>query len=318
MRVRLLPSVFALSTLLLANGASAHFDLLEPAPSTDSENGGKGSPPCGPDSSSAVVTPVTGGSSIMVRVNETVPHPGHYRIALAIKSRDELDPSKGGLKEPVVKNMAGMVLTPITGPGDSASAEIQNPPVFPVLADGAFAHTSGGGMFMTSVTLPNVNCERCTLQVIEFMAKHGPDYFYRHCADLKITADPGKPIFDPGGMGGAGGSGGAGGMAGSSATGGAGNGAGGSATTGGSASGMAGTAAGGAATGGVTASAGAPGVAGTAAATAGTGASAPADASDEGGCAVAPLPAKRGTVLSLLAGLVLGLAGFARRRNRAE
>jgi hypothetical protein len=50
----------------------------------------------------------------------------------------------------------------------------------------------------TDVEIPNINCDKCTLQVIEFMANHGRnpvgDYTYHHCADLHIRANPNKPI----------------------------------------------------------------------------------------------------------------------------
>ena len=51
--------------------------------------------------------------------------------------------------------------------------------------------------FETEIQLPNITCEKCTLQIVEFMAEHGYNrdggYFYHHCADLQITADPSKP-----------------------------------------------------------------------------------------------------------------------------
>ena len=50
----------------------------------------------------------------------------------------------------------------------------------------------------TQVELPNINCAKCSLQVIQFMADHAYNqpggYAYHHCADLQITADPAKPI----------------------------------------------------------------------------------------------------------------------------
>ncbi len=49
-----------------------------------------------------------------------------------------------------------------------------------------------------NVEIPNINCEKCTLQVIDFMAAHGRnkdgDYTYHHCADLQIRANPNQPI----------------------------------------------------------------------------------------------------------------------------
>jgi hypothetical protein len=320
MRFRLLQSLLVVTTLSAAGTASAHFALEAPTSNNSSGNGGKGAPPCGPDVTPGVITPVMGGSMIMLSIDETTPHPGHYRVALALKSRDELDPSKpGGLKEPEVKDSQGNVITS----GTSASAAIQDPPVFPVIADGVFPHTSGGGEMMTMIQLPNVNCDKCTLQVIEFMAQHGPDYFYRHCADLKITADPAKPIFDPNGMGG-GGAGGTGG----GGTGGAGGASGGA---GGASGGAAGSATGGSSSGGAPATGGvagsnstagsAPTTAGTSTGAAGTGTgtgSTPAATEDDGSCTIARAGGAR-TSFTLLAGaLLLGLGWFARRRNRPE
>lgn len=79
------------------------------------------------------------------------------------------------------------------------SAVIQNPAGPPILADGLFAHTTRpAGVFETDIEIPNFNCEKCTLQIIQFMTEHGRnrdvDFSYHHCADLKITADPAEPL----------------------------------------------------------------------------------------------------------------------------
>jgi len=48
------------------------------------------------------------------------------------------------------------------------------------------------------VLLPNINCKKCTLQIVQFMAEHAFNnpggYTYHHCANLQITADPSKPL----------------------------------------------------------------------------------------------------------------------------
>jgi hypothetical protein len=48
------------------------------------------------------------------------------------------------------------------------------------------------------VQLPNINCRKCTLQVVQFMADHGFNnpggYSYHHCSNLQITADPAQPL----------------------------------------------------------------------------------------------------------------------------
>jgi hypothetical protein len=174
--------------------ADAHFTLMEP-PSWLMENR-LGDPqkagPCGgtsadPGTPTNVVTAVTGGSKLRIKVNETVFHPGHYRIALAVRSRAELpaDPD---------------VVTRDTEKGPwSVSAAIQKPERPPVIVDGLWAHTERPtAPFETDIDVPNINCEKCSLQIIQFMAEHGRnrdgDFSYHHCADLKITADRSKPL----------------------------------------------------------------------------------------------------------------------------
>jgi hypothetical protein len=174
--------------------ADAHFTLLEPA-SWLIENK-LGDPqkmgPCGGTSADAgmpsnAIGQVKGGQKLKVKVMETVYHPGHYRIALAVNSRSELPPDPDVVTRDSER-----------GPR-SVSASIQNPTKPPVLVDGLWAHTARTTEpFETEIELPNINCKKCTLQVIQFMAEHGKnpdgDYSYHHCADLQITADPAKAI----------------------------------------------------------------------------------------------------------------------------
>ena len=121
-----------------------------------------------------------------ILVQETVFHPGHYRVALA-RTAAQLP------KDPIVTTRDSD-----RGPW-SVSAEIQNPVAPPVLADGIFAHTERPtGLWETDVQIPNINCQGCLLQVIQFMAEHAlnadGDYSYHHCAVVNITADASKPI----------------------------------------------------------------------------------------------------------------------------
>ncbi len=218
--------------LLSTATASAHFGLTTPPSVKPADKDGKGAPPCGPDTTAAATpTAAQGGHDLDISLDETnTSHPGFYRIALSLHPLSEI--YVGGQAEQgkffpvdnVVKDKDGNILPPGMSTGvQSASAEFAANPVFPVLADHLFPHDVAMPMkWVGKVKLPNVNCDRCTLQVIEFMAQHGWNtgggYFYHHCAELKITADPGMPIFDPNGtggsgMGGAAGSGGAGGAA---------------------------------------------------------------------------------------------------------
>src|SRR5262245_25014599 len=187
----------ACAAILAPAPLAGHFRLVEPASwIVENERGDpQKSGPCGGSNTdwgkpSFAVTKATGGSKIHLKVQETIYHPGHYRVALAVNSPNELplDPetaTREGERGPV-----------------SVSAKIQDPPQIPVLADGLFVHSTRpeGQMppFETDVQLPNINCRRCTLQIVQFMAEHGFNnpggYTYHHCANVQITADPTKPI----------------------------------------------------------------------------------------------------------------------------
>lgn len=342
MRTFILASTIAL--LGLSSTAHAHFILMSPPPTNPADTTqGKGGLPCGPDMAMATTpTAAQGGHTILLKLNETVPHSGFYRVALSINSRTEIPPDN------VVHDGTGKVLPSSgIGPdgkpliGTSASAVPESPAVFPVLADNLFMHQAAGMQtFMTNIMLPNVNCDHCTMQVIEFMFPHGYNgtpgkndgggYFYHHCADLKITADPAMPLFVPGGTdggasdampttdaSGAGGttgsSGASGSTAGSNGTGGTTTGAGGSAGTtatgtagsGGSPTGAAGASmAGAAGAGGTTATTGSAGTAGT-----------PQRSSGGGGCSIGGTTLPKG--LASLLGLT-ALAGLIARRRRSK
>ena len=189
------------SVATLATAVDAHFVLVSPA--ANSVQNKLGDPqkmgPCGGVSAnpargtpanlgvpSGAITEMKGGTNFHLLLSETVFHPGHYRVALA-RTASELpaDPK---------------VTTRDTEKGPwSVSAEIQNPPVAPVLADGLFAHTERPtGLMETDIAIPNINCKSCILQVIQFMAEHAKnadgDYSYHHCATVNITADPAKPL----------------------------------------------------------------------------------------------------------------------------
>jgi hypothetical protein len=187
-------AVLAVVLLLVPVATQAHFKLLAPASwiIEDERGDPQKAAPCGGTNTdfgkpSWAVTQATGGSALHIRVQETIYHPGHYRVALAVNSPTELpvDPK-------------ATTMDSDRGPR-SVSAEIMSPVQPPVLADGLFVHQAkADGPFETDVTLPNINCRRCTLQVIQFMEQHAvnnPGMFtYHHCATVQITADPKKPI----------------------------------------------------------------------------------------------------------------------------
>jgi MYXO-CTERM domain-containing protein len=216
--------------------ASAHFELVSPKSAFSGTNGGKGGPPCPKGTATNMVTEVKGGSTLMITINETVYHPGHYRVAIA--NDVKLLPVDAEVQK--------------KGNGESISATIDPAPKLPVLKDGALVHTAKfNGMQTIEVQVPDMDCPSCTLSVAEFMAEHGAPYYYHQCATLKITASGGGGTTDAGspdtatGTGGSAGTGGTTGTGGNAAAGGSsGAGSGGSAATGGSSgSGSGGTAA---------------------------------------------------------------------------
>ena len=203
--------LFALAITLpmLPVSTDAHFILVEPS-SWIQENQ-LGDPqkvgPCGgePGGDNAqiltgVITEVTGGSNLHLNIQETIYHSGHYRVALSVNSRNEL-PADPFAEE----KWTDQGLYSVWG-------AIQSPPQIPVIADGLFTHYPDPAKgerasfrpetpmapWEADVPIPNINCEKCTLQVLQFMADHRYNqpggYSYHHCADLKITADPSKPI----------------------------------------------------------------------------------------------------------------------------
>jgi hypothetical protein len=135
---------------------AAHFVLH--APASWRAQGSLGDPqktgPCGNEDTAAttgVVTAFSPGETVTITIDETVFHPGHYRVALAVHDRDELP------AEPQVH----------PGTTECGSADVLSPPVFPILADGVLQHALPFSDLQSfTVTLPSdVTCDHCTLQV---------------------------------------------------------------------------------------------------------------------------------------------------------
>src|SRR5579859_2478794 len=91
----------------LAPVGLAHFRLLEPAswlvegPTGDPQWAG----PCGgtsadPGKPTGAVTSVRGGDKLHIKVQEMAFHPGFYRVALAVNSRNELPKDPAAVTEP--------------------------------------------------------------------------------------------------------------------------------------------------------------------------------------------------------------------------
>lgn len=179
----------ALAVFVIAGPAAAHLHVTSPQSRGEALKQG----PCGggPDQARGdVVHTFRPGQTITVEWDEFVDHPGHFRIAFDDDGQDIFVDPKG------FEDVAG-------GPG--------------VLLDGIADRD--GGSYSQEVTLPDVECDRCTLQVIQVMSDKPPygdgnDMYYQ-CVDLVLsgTAVPEANTtdgLDDQGCGCAAGSGGAG------------------------------------------------------------------------------------------------------------
>lgn len=189
MRVSKLPIVLL---CLGAAPAHAHFKLVRPA--SWANQGEYGDPqktgPCGNEGAvqTGMVTEYRIGELMDIVIDETIHHPGHYRVSLAA--------TQGTLPD----------APPVTqvGADQCGSTRIDAAPALPVLADGLLVHTSPlSGQQTMKVQLPaGMTCDSCVLQVMEYMSSHGAPCFYYHCANIKITqngADAGPPPGSGGG-----------------------------------------------------------------------------------------------------------------------
>src|SRR5262245_1289396 len=157
MRTRLL--IATLAAACVSATAHAHFVLVSPAASLVqnrlgdpqkigpcggvSANPGRGTP-ANPGVASGAVTNIKGGTMFHLLLNESVFHPGHYRVALA--------------RTPAGLPADPEVTTAETERGRrSVSAVIQNPVVPPLIADGLFAHTERPmGLHEADIAIPNI------------------------------------------------------------------------------------------------------------------------------------------------------------------
>lgn len=269
-----------LITLLVSTAASAHFRFRLPDGGTIDElvainqlgdpqkepvvNG------CPTGTASNIVTTLNAGQTYGVRIQETVYHPGHYRVAIA-------------------QNRATFPAP--TATGNMCQSRTVPPVAAPVVLDGQLEHSAAfPGPQTITVTMPTTPGSY-TLQVVEYMRDHALPCFYYHCANLNIVGGAG------GGAGG--GSGGASGTGGGVAAGGGSGTAGGSATGGSGGSG--GGDAGGAGTAGGSSSGAGGGTTGGTGGTSGTGGS----GVDDGGCTSAGGAASGGLAMLLaLAALI--------------
>ena len=129
------------------------------------------------------------GQTIKIAVDEFVPHPGYFRVAFAKDSDDEFV---------TPRTVAPFNRACMSDPADKCGAsDFFNSPG--VLADNLDPHKRGfpGKRYAWDVKLPDVECDSCTLQVMQVMtdiypihAPYDPSYasddVYYQCIDIVL------------------------------------------------------------------------------------------------------------------------------------
>lgn len=159
----------ALALVSVPATAAAHIQLNSPSARTTLQKTG----PCGATGSTrgTNVTVLEPGSMLTVAWDETINHPGHYRVSFDLDGQDFTVP---------------LSFTDTT--------QTEN-----VLVD-SIADRAGGA-YTQVVQLPNMACENCTLQLIQMMTDKPPygdgNDIYFQCADIALR--PGGAGPDGGG-----------------------------------------------------------------------------------------------------------------------
>jgi hypothetical protein len=193
---RWISGAIAAAALSCTTHAHAHFKLLQPASWLNEDDLGgpqKGSP-CGPGNSrpfigddkqpaplSNSVTTFHTGETITVELDETVYHPGYFRISFARTTA--ANATSKDFPDPALTDPMGCYYD---------KAAVKTAAHDDVLADGLFmaeAKSAEGRQLKQDVKLPDEPCDGCSLQIVQVMEGHGASScFYFHCADIKIVA----------------------------------------------------------------------------------------------------------------------------------
>lgn len=145
----------------LEETAWSHARLTYPVPRNN--NAGIKVGPCGGLARSTSPILLQGGKSLTILWEETVDHPGRYIFSLSM--------------------------------GNDLNFQ-QN--ILAIVSDQQNSGSSLPHRFQTTVTVPNIECSACTLQMIQSMEENpaAPNYYYS-CADVVIAKSSEKPKPEP-------------------------------------------------------------------------------------------------------------------------
>lgn len=175
--------------------ASAHVRLIDPPPRVDGEAGNTQlkRAPCGqmPNGRTEIVTDFTGGETITLTFEEYINHDSYYRVALDVEGDDSFPTRPEESVQQEGDDPAS--IHPVSDVTDTALDVYILQYYMDDLSPGFMMRQ----MYSTDVTLPNIDCQNCTLQVIQFMYDD-PEPHYYQCADITITAAAGTDTTSSG------------------------------------------------------------------------------------------------------------------------
>lgn len=185
-----------LASILVPASAAAHIHLTAPMARTDSTTGDQKDQHCGVAGQTRTtrVTTFMPGETITVSWMEPIDHPGWFRIAL--QPNGDIFPIPPASNGPAIvmgaMQASNMPTEDKTGMTDAVTNAL-------ILKDRV-----ADGTLTTTVTLPNMECNNCTLQFIQVMIDKPPysidaasDDIYFNCADIALSNTP-MPMVDAG------------------------------------------------------------------------------------------------------------------------
>jgi len=169
------------AVLLAPSVAAAHIQLMYPPARTTMQK----TRHCGDPAAARSASPTTlaPGSQLKVVWYETIDHPGHFRISFDADGNDFFIPPNA--------------TTTTVGLDPTVMVDL--------IADVQGNFPAGGRKYEQTITLPNMECTNCTLQVIQLMTDKPPytttatsDDIYYQCADIVLSNSAPPPMVDAG------------------------------------------------------------------------------------------------------------------------
>jgi hypothetical protein len=169
-----IPACLLMTTLAgWASWAFAHA-RLDPTKSLKprSDSSGLKTAPCGDVAATTDAskrTELVAGSTLTIEWQETIDHPGWFRIAFS-------PDGETGFDDNVLKD-------DITDDKDGSGIRYDDPSTYVA--------------FKTTIKVPDEPCEGCSIQLIQVMTDRNPPTNYYSCADIRIIADDGSEAEKP-------------------------------------------------------------------------------------------------------------------------